>query len=278
VTAISLVTVTHNSSQVLEPFLTDLRNGREQGDEIVVVDSGSGDAGESRAIAERQMARFIGVAENVGYGGGSNIGAATAGGEWVAIVNPDVTLNFAALHALVDAAIDAGVACLGPGIAEPDGTPVENVRASIRPPWHRGKFQSQQVGGITLSESISGCCMVMPAQLFSAIGGFDTYFFMFAEEVDLQKRIREDGGLVGVLPRVTVVTPGGGSSSVTTRRWGATERHVAHIRFVGKHFSRPEAGVDLLWRSAQVLLGSEYSPRLTSLKQLWAGAFKSRSL
>ena len=276
-TTIRLVTVTHNSSGILDAFLRNVGRGMEEGDELIVVDSGSLDVASSRAIVARHNARLIETRQNVGYGAGTNLGARLARDGWIAIVNPDVRVSFTDIRRLVDTAIRHDIACLGPRIVSPQGIAAESSRGSISPPWRRRrKTPSVRKGGLTLSDSISGCCMVMPASFYHALRGFDEYFFMFCEEIDLQYRARRAGGVVASTSSVTVVTQGGSSSSTTSRRWSVTERSVAHVRYIHKHFTCAEAMIDFLWRCLEILRGGEFVPRRDSLRQLARGVFSRR--
>jgi len=47
----------------------------------------------------------------------------------------------------------------------------------------------------------SGCCLLIPAQVYRAIGGFDENFFLFCEDVDLSWRARDAGYAVKHAPR-----------------------------------------------------------------------------
>jgi GT2 family glycosyltransferase len=206
---------------------------------------------------------------------GTNIGVRSARNDWIAIVNPDVKVTLGQLKELCAIAAAANIACLGPQVIDQAGCVVSTARSTIRPPWRGSGFRPTVSGDLTFCESISGCCMVMRREEFERVGGFDRYFFMFAEEIDLHSRITSDGGKVAVTRQVTVQTPGGGSSSSVSKRWNATEREVAHVRYVRKHFGMVDASVDFVWRVLRILGGGVYVPRLDSLRQLWRGVSDS---
>jgi len=275
--AISVITVTHNSSAVLESFLQTVTTGMAIGDEIIVVDSGSSDLTETQAIADRFGAQLIVHSTNVGYGAGSNIGSRAASADWLAIVNPDVSVTMEELRTLSNQAALNGIQCIGPSIIDASGASVATIRNSISPPWRRTKHFVRRRGSLVFSESISGSCMVIAAEWFRRIDGFDEYFFMFCEEIDFHTRLRSQGGHVASTATVTICTPGGGSSSTASRRWAVTERSVAHVRYFRKHFTTAEACVDFIWRFTEILRGDEFSPRRESLKQFVFGVRQVRS-
>ena len=88
--ALTLVTVTHNSSAELERLLDSVERGL-PGASVVVVDSGSSDGS---ADAARRRAGRVRVVEldNVGYGRATNAGLALVETAVAVIVNPDVEL------------------------------------------------------------------------------------------------------------------------------------------------------------------------------------------
>lgn len=266
--SISVVTVTYNSSSLLEGFLSRLMQGREPGDEVIIVDSGSGDSADARRAAVAAGAHFVGLKDNVGFGTASDVGALRAKGEYIAFVNPDVETTFEDLQKLAKAAKDGRFSCVGPLVRDASGNFAEAERGSIRSPLARLKRQRDIVGEV---ESIAGCCMIVDAQTFREIGGFDPHFFMFAEEIDLHRRIRAHGGRLGVIQGVVVVTEGGGSSSDVETRWSKAERQVAHVRYVRKWFGRRAALVDAIWRVMLMLRRPEYKPLFASLSQFVRG-------
>lgn len=266
----------HNSSLVLGEFLYHLNVGRSEGDEIIIVDSGSSDHEATRALALQYDARLIACDQNIGYGAGSNLGCKSAANVWLALVNPDVTVRLSDLRVLASEAERNNVQCIGPQIIDAEGSSVHTARNSIVPPWRMVRHLVYNEANLTFSESISGSCMVMPADRFQEVKGFDNYFFMFCEEIDLHTRLRAAGGRIASTSAITVQTPGGGSSSTASRRWAVTERSVAHVRYTRKHFTLFEAAVDLLWRYFEIFRGGEFAPRTLSLRQLTSGVFRPR--
>ena len=59
---------------------------------------------------------------------------------------------------------------------------------------------------------VSGACMVLRREALGKSGAFDERFFMYFEDADLCRRVRETGWRVYYLPEVEVVHQTGGSS------------------------------------------------------------------
>lgn len=262
-----MVTVTYNSSHVIAQFVQTLQSAPVEGCDLIIVDSGSVDAAETAQIAEAEGVKFVASPTNLGYGGGSNLGAEAASSKWVFFVNPDVNVTFAQLETLARAAEDNGLTCVGPTVVEDDGSIRTTWGRTVTPPWRRRSRGWDERGELIVAQTISGCCMGLELERFKQLGGFDESFFMFSEEMDLHRRISLAGGVVACVKTVQVTTPGGGSSLGVTNRWRLVERAVGHTRYVRKHFSPPEAGAAVAANVMRILTASGFKPRLESLRQ-----------
>ncbi len=187
--AITAIVVSYDSAEVLPACLDALAG---EGVRTIVVDNASGD--DSRAIAEAKSARVIANARNEGYGRANNVGVAAAETPYVLIVNPDLELGPGAAAALLDAAErypDAGM--LAPRIVEPSGRIFLQPRSLLSPP-HLNRF-----GAMTIPEGdaclpfLSGACLLIRREFFVALGGFDPAIFLFYEDDDLCRRMRDAG-------------------------------------------------------------------------------------
>ena len=58
---------------------------------------------------------------------------------------------------------------------------------------------------------VLGAAMLVPAQVFRSIGGFDEEYFLYGEDKDLCRRISERGRTVHLTPSVRALHLGGGS-------------------------------------------------------------------
>lgn len=232
------------------------------------VDSGSREPESTRTFAERCGARFVDAGGNVGYGTGSNLGAAVSQGDWLAFVNPDVEVSWASLCRLVETAEAHGLTCVGPQLEDGQGQEVPSSHPFMRPPWVPRSTTTLARGTVSRADVVSGCALVVRRADFLAVGGFDEAFFMFAEEHDLQRRIHDAGGVVGVALEVRARTVGGASSDSVSRRWSAAERSVGHVRYMRKHHGRVAGAVDLTYRCVLALVRADQRPATASLTQI----------
>ena len=187
--AITAIVVSYDSAEVLPACLDALAG---ESVPAIVVDNASGDA--SRAIAAAQGARVIANARNEGYGRANNIGVAAADTPYVLIVNPDLELTKGAAAALLEAAErypDAGM--LAPRIVEPSGRIFLQPRSLLSPPHLNRSGMMAIPEGDACLPFLSGACLLIRREVFVALGGFDPAIFLFYEDDDLCRRMRDAG-------------------------------------------------------------------------------------
>ncbi|HEY5796697.1 MAG TPA: glycosyltransferase family 2 protein [Bosea sp. (in: a-proteobacteria)] len=186
---ITAIVVAYDSAEVLPACLSALAG---EGVAAVVVDNASGDA--SADIARAHGATVIANMRNEGYGRANNQGVAASATPYVLIVNPDIEVRPGAIAALLAAAErypDAGM--LAPRIVEPSGRIFLQPR-SLLSPAHLNRPRAMAVpDGDACLPFLSGACLLIRRDVFLALGGFDPAIFLFYEDDDLCRRMRDGG-------------------------------------------------------------------------------------
>lgn len=239
--------------------------------ELIVVDSGSTDRHLTERLVNRIGATFIGSPENIGYGCGSNLGAKYATGSWLVFVNPDVHLTIDDAEQLVAQAKGHQIACLGPTVLDLNGAKKISWGRTITPPWRPRRRNFNLAGNLIYAETVSGCCMAISSDTFHALGGFDEEFFMFCEEMDLHRRLGQQGGKIATTTSVVVQTPGGASSQGVTDRWRSVERMVGHTNYMYKHFTKLEGLIAVLYNITRIVVFYPAKSKRLSIKQFLRG-------
>jgi GT2 family glycosyltransferase len=199
------------------------------------VDNASTDGSASHVSAFAPRATLVRNPVNVGFGRAVNQAAAASTAPLLLIMNPDCRLvpgSVAALRAVVDA--EPSCAVVGPRILDPDGAVQGSARGDPdmltglfgRTGRLRGLIPSLQVArrNVVVEDAIrsgqrsvvvdwvSGACMLVRREAFSAVGGFDERYFLYWEDADLCRRLRSRGFQVRYVPGATAVHQVGRSS------------------------------------------------------------------
>jgi hypothetical protein len=100
---------------------------------------------------------------------------------------------------------------------------------------------------------VSGACMVVRRDVMEAVGAFDERFFLYWEDTDLCRRIRDAGWKVVYVPRAEVIHSVGKSSG-TRPLFSIFQFHKSCYRLYDKYARRPYsiftpiAGIALMLR------------------------------
>ena len=80
---------------------------------------------------------------------------------------------------------------------------------------------------------VSGAALMLPRAVFDAVGGWDAGYFMFNEDVDLCRRVRDAGYVIVYDPAVALYHAIGVSVSTSPRM--VIARHKSMWRYYRKH-------------------------------------------
>ncbi|WP_264211974.1 glycosyltransferase family 2 protein [Leisingera thetidis] len=186
---ISIVTVTYNSSVIVESLLHSIPSGVP----VILVDNASRDADRTRALAEAHGAQFIANSENLGFGRACNQGAALAATEFLFFVNPDAALFEDTLeHLLAAADAHPGASAFNTRIVKGDGSLFFKRRSKLIPKslW-LDRDAAKQDGEVPV---LSGGALLVRKAAFDQVGGFDPKIFLFHEDDDLSLRLKDQCG------------------------------------------------------------------------------------
>jgi len=156
--------------------------------------------------------------------------------EFFAIVNPDIRFSSDPLVGLLACFEEGRVGIAAPLVVNPDGAVEDSARRFPTPltplvralGGRRGPAYAAEKG-IASPDWVAGMFMLIPAEVFSRIGGFDERYFLYYEDVDLCARVRLAGYDVRLCPNATVVHAARRQShtDATFLRWHA----ASMIRF-----------------------------------------------
>lgn len=209
---LAVVTITYSPGEHLEQFLTSLATATTRCPPVVLADNGSTDGAPETAAQRHGHVELLRTGGNIGYGAAANRGVAGLPPEidWVLVANPDVVFQPGSVDELLAAAARwPRAAALGPLIREPDGNIYPSARevptlwagsghallAGVWPnnPWSRQYRRPEEQPGERTAGWLSGSCLLLRRNAFESVGGFDSRYFMYFEDVDLGDRLARAG-------------------------------------------------------------------------------------
>ena len=204
VVAIDIVVVSYRSERTLRACVGPLAHV--DGMHVFAVDNASGD-GSLDSIADLPVTS-IALDENRGFSHGNNVGIRAGDAPLVLFLNPDARIEPDALRRLARVLDDERVGAAAPKIVDDDGSLHFSQRRfpTLRATYARALFLHrlfpdaeelvrdpaayEQPGS---PDWVSGACVLVRRSLLERLGGWDESFFLYAEDIDLCRRIRDAG-------------------------------------------------------------------------------------
>ncbi len=220
----SVVTVVHDSADDLERLLASLGRFVHPLPQVIVVDSGSRDAGVD--VARTHGAEVVKLERNAGFGAGCNAGLELVTAPVVALVNPDVELLDGRLVRLAERAAERE-ALLAPRLLNGDGSlqdsahprpgTVEALLPALLPgaalprPLRR-RYEPWRSPAPRTVGWVIAAGLVARTEVLRRLGPFDRDAFLFYEDMDLCLRAAAAGIPTVLVPDVALRHRGGGST------------------------------------------------------------------
>lgn len=251
-----LVIVNYNSTEFLDDCLASIYwSCNSSQPNIVVTDNASTDSIEY--IRKKYWdVKVVQNRENIGFSKAINAILSTTDAPYIILLNPDTVVQtdqfLESVTGFMDLHPDVGI--LGPGILNPDGSiqgsarsfPVISSlffgrRSLLTKIFPDSRFSSVHFLNNNTNHTkplevdwVSGACMVIRRQAVQQVGMLDERFFMYWEDVDWCKRMRDKGWKVIYWPGVKIVHHVGGSSESRVVR-SVFEFHRSAILYFNKH-------------------------------------------
>ena len=254
---LSIIIVNYNVKEYLLNLLDSIKQASKNiSTEIIVVDNNSDD-GSIPAINEKYPeVRTIQNNVNVGFGAANNQAMEISSGKFILLLNPDTIVRentFSEMINFLEQNPKVGIA--GCKVLNPDGTLQLACRRSFPKPWvsftkvtglskifpNSKLFAKYNLTYLDENKSyevdaISGSFMMMTREAYNKVGGFDTDFFMYGEDLDLCYRIQKAGLKVFYVHKTEIIHYKGESTKRSKIDETKIFYNAMHL-FVSKHFS-----------------------------------------
>jgi hypothetical protein len=244
--------------------------------EVIVIDNASTDGSVDILRARFPHVNLIQNQTNLGFAAANNQGIRQSTRKYMLLLNPDTEVKPGAIDALFDfmeAHPKAG-AC-GARLLNPDGS--LQYSCSPAPTLGREFLRLLHLPGMRSDgyyemadwdletprrvDTLMGACLMVRRATLDQVGLLDEDYFMYSEEVDLCKRIRDGGWEIYWVPQAQVIHYGGQSTQQVAEQM-FIELYKSKLLYFRKHHGRFKAGL------YKLLLG------LVSLTRVGFGSFE----
>lgn len=260
---ISIVLVNYKNVQLTDDCINSIfKSNITVPYEIIVIDNHSED--DSVNLLTKKYPGIIvhDSGRNGGFAFGNNKGVKLARGKYVLLLNNDTVVKSGMIDELYQfAEQNPSVGILGCNAVDREGVmlPVAHQYESLKrirmqlylkPILEKVGLQRKLVSffehkktikeAFTSAEWIAGSAMFMRRELYNQVGGLDENFFMYMEDEDLCRRVKQMGYQVGIIPYVGYIHYCGGSTIVSyalTKEY-IKSRLIFFKRYEKKHFEK----------------------------------------
>jgi GT2 family glycosyltransferase len=159
--------------------------------EVVLVDNGC-TTDDVAHLATLPGVSVVGDGTNLGFSGGTNLGAAHATGEYLALINGDLVVEPTTLARLVEELGQSGVGIAAgavhlasdPELLNSSGNLVHVLGIS----WVGGLGERDTRTAPTETAGAMGACLVTTRAHWDRLGGFDDNYFAYGEDAEISLR------------------------------------------------------------------------------------------
>ena len=268
---LSYCVVNTNGRELLLTCLEAIRRTHPSGieHEIMVLDNASDD-GSAEAVA-RRFPEVLVIARDrrAGLAVNNSLLLREARGRFCLLLNEDSEILDGAAEALLEALkADREAAAAGAQLLDPDGNPIPCAwrlpglgSAAAQALFLHRRLVTQDSGthrgdgGVREVGWVQSAAMLVRRQAAEEVGYLDPDFFVYSEEVDFQKRLRDAGWRILHVPGAKAIHH---EQLATDRSAGArrvVQFHRGRAMYMRKHHSRPVAFL------SRVLWAWSYVPR-----------------
>ncbi len=245
---LSIIIVNWNTAALLRNCLHSLAADTTLDAEIIVVDNASSDESVALVKQEFPTVRLIENSENLGFARANNIGIQASTSNYVALLNSDTLVpnaTFAALIAQMEQSPTIGA--ISPQLRRADGSaqsfafgydpsPSYLIRRAIYALLLRRPLHDWAIIQPCEVEWVSGACLLVRRAAINQVGMLDEQIFMYFEDNDWCRRIRQAGWQVVYYPLVYITHIGG--QSIKRNPAAQQSYQQALIYFYKKHYGR----------------------------------------
>ncbi len=243
---ISIIIVNHNGMEHTRACLQSLiLHSHLNNCEIILVDNNSTDGSAELIRKEFPQVTILSQQNNYGFGRANNLGASASTGDYLFFVNND-TLFIEDLATPLSRFLQEHPSCgaIGPLLLNADHT-YQHSHGYFPSIFNEWKVQqdARRIKTVPTDLSpkavdwISFAAVMIPRKVFEHISGFDERYFMYFEDADVCKRLKQKGYTTIYYPRYSLIHIGGSSWSENNAGTIRYEYRRSQLLYYSKHHS-----------------------------------------
>ncbi len=239
---VSIIVLNYNAGELLLNCLESVFRTSYDNIEVIVVDNASKDQSHKKCKEKFDKIKLIENKQNLGYCEGNNVGIREASGEFIVILNPDTTVDRNWIIELISAYRKYGEGLYQPKIIS---LYEENILQSTGNMIHLFGFgfaRDKGIPDISQQKEIerigyaSGTCLFTSQQVIKKIGLFDSFLFLYHDDLDLGWRAAQLGIKSYYVPLATIYHAESYSLKWSSKKFFWLERNRRYCLLT--HYSR----------------------------------------
>ena len=191
---VSIIILNYNAGKLLLDCVESILKSNFKNFEIIVVDNNSKDKSHLLCKEKFEEIKLIENSQNFGFCEGNNMGVKNARGEFIIIINPDTTVTPNWINEFLKAKKENG-----DGIYQPKIISLEDKKTILSTgnmihlfgfgfARDKGNLKTKNIENVEKITYSSGTCIFTTKKLFEKIGMFDSFLFLYHDDLDLSWR------------------------------------------------------------------------------------------
>jgi len=190
---ITIIINTFNSEEQIFGCLDSIKSDYK----VIIIENSDNDAFKQDVEKKYKNVECFLTGKNLGYAKGNNLGLSKVRSKYALILNPDTTIESQAIdNFFVSAEKYQNFSIIGPAVQEDKD---------------KIKYKNKNNQDLIEVNSVKGFAMFLNMKQFENVGFFDENFFIYFEEIDLCKRIKNLNKNIYLDPKITIDHLGGSS-------------------------------------------------------------------
>lgn len=212
---LSVIIVSYNSEKFIGSCIDSVLKYLPKNSELLVIDNNSSD--KTAQILEKYLPKIklIKSDKNLGFAKANNLAVESTAGEYLFLLNPDTQVYsnvFELMIKFYESTVDVGIVApklvMSNGQTQPSAKNLPTIgRAFLEYVLGVKYAYSEYVPNSNQAQEVEvvyGAAMLIKNDLFKKLNGFDEKYFMYYEDADICKRVRELGKKVYYYPQVSI--------------------------------------------------------------------------